>query len=139
MKNQIMSPFKKKICIASVLIVIATFVSCKTKVDFLKSAVVPAAEGYSTVETDDNNNYKIYVSVSNLAESNRLTPSKLTYVVWVIGGNDNAQNIGQIQTSNLSASLETVSSFKPHKIFITAEDAGNVRYPGEIILTTPGF
>ncbi len=83
--------------------------------------------------------HKLNINVSNLAESTRLTPSKATYVVWVVGANNNAQNIGQIQTSNLSASLETVSSFKPSKIFITAEDAGNVQYPSQTILTTSDF
>ena len=138
-KNQLMSTLKKYISIASLVIVMVSLNSCKTKIDFLTSAVVPAAKGYVTVERDNNKNYKIYLNVSNFAESTRLTPSKATYVVWVVGGNNNVRNIGQIQTSNLSASLETVSSFKPSKIFITAEDAGNVQYPGDTILTTPSF
>ncbi len=115
------------------------FVSCETKINFLTSTVVPAARGYVTVKTDKNKNYVLTIHVSDLAESTRLTPAKSTYVVWVTGVNGNAQNIGQIQTSNLSASLETVSPYKPNKVFITAENAGNVQYPGETILTTASF
>lgn len=138
-KNQLIPFAKKNTFIVAIFIALISLSSCKTKIDFLTSAVVPAARGYATVETDNNKNYKLNINVSNLAESTRLTPSKATYVVWVVGANNNAQNIGQIQTSNLSASLETVSSFKPSKIFITAEDAGNVQYPSQTILTTSDF
>lgn len=46
------------------------------------------------------------------------------------------KNIGQIKSdskflsSKLKASFETVTPFKPTKIFITAEDNANVQYPG---------
>ncbi len=113
--------------------------ACETKVDFLTSTVVPAAQGYAKIKTDNNKNFKIYVSIRNLAESTRLTPAKTTYVVWIVGENNNVQNIGQIQTSKMSGSLETVSPFKPSKLFITAEDSPSVQYPGLTILTTASF
>ncbi len=134
-----MPTFKISVIIASIVMLSVFLSSCETKIDFLTSAVVPAARGYAKVTTDNNKNYKIYISISSLAESTRLTPSKNTYVVWIVDTNSNAQNIGQIQTSKMSASLETVSSFKPSKIFITAEDAGNVQYPSQTILTTAKF
>lgn len=131
--------FKSSIFAIILLVLAFTFASCETKINFLTSSVVPAATGYVTVKTDDNKNYAIKVSLSNLAESTRLTPAKSTYVVWVSGENGNAQNIGQMQTLKLKASLQTVSAFKPSKIFVTAEDAGNVQFPGETILTTATF
>jgi hypothetical protein len=40
----------------------------------------------------------------------------------------------------LKASLSTVSSFYPTKIFITAENDGDISYPqGETVLTTESF
>lgn len=58
----------------------------------------------------------------------------------------NAKNLGQLKSSTgfLSkrhkASLETVTPFKPLKIFIPTEDGINVQYPGEQeVLTTEKF
>jgi hypothetical protein len=52
-----------------------------------------------------------------------------------------AVNIGRISPSNsLNASFETLSSFRPVQIFITAEEHENARYPGSMmILTTDRF
>jgi hypothetical protein len=56
------------------------------------------------------------------------------------------KNIGQIRTSmgllskNLKASFETKSSFRPVKIFITAEYDPNIQNTGsEVVLTTDNF
>lgn len=134
-----MRTFKKNIFIPVIIVFLATFSSCKTKIDFLTSPIVPAATGYVTMKTDDNKNYLLNIKISNLAESTRLTPPKATYVVWIIDDNNEAKNIGQIQTFKLKASLETVSPFKPNKIFITAEDVGALEYPSDTILTTANF
>ncbi len=130
---------KNLITASALFLFTVLFSSCETKINFLTSSVVPAARGYVTVKTDKNKNYVLNIQVSNLAESTRLSPSKSTYVVWVTGVKGNVQNIGQIQTSKLSAALETVSPYKPSKVFITAENEGNVQYPGETILTTDSF
>jgi hypothetical protein len=51
------------------------------------------------------------------------------------------KNIGRVNSSNkLKVSFETVSSFKPIKIFITAEDDEDVQYPGQqVVLSTDKF
>ena len=122
------------------------FSSCARKVSFQTSAVVPAAKGSVKVKKDKNNNYKINISLSNLAEPERLQPSKNTYVVWMETDNNGTKNIGQINSSTgflsskLKASFETVSSFKPVKIFITAENDASIQYPGmQVVLSTNNF
>lgn len=107
---------------------------------------MPAANGTVKVKKDNNNNYGIKISLTNLAAPNRLQPSKNTYVVWMQTANNGTKNIGQINTSTgflsskLKSSFETVSSFKPVKIFITAEDDAGIQYPGmQVVLSTNNF
>jgi hypothetical protein len=128
------------------VIMIFTLGSCARKIAFLTSSVVPAAEGSVKVKKDNNNNYSIQIELVNLAEPDRLQPAKQTYVVWMESDRDNIKNIGQINSSTsllskkLKASFETVSSTKPTKIFITAEDDAATRYPGmQVVLSTDNF
>jgi hypothetical protein len=133
---------KTKIFTLSLLILIAFwFTSCSKKTFFLQSSVLPAAEGYVEVSRDKSENYKIKLELKNFAGADRLDPSNLTYVVWMVTAREAAINIGRISTSNsLNVSFETLSSFRPVKIFITAEEQDNARYPGPmVILTTDRF
>jgi hypothetical protein len=101
---------------------------------------VPAATGDVTVKSDKNNNYVIQIKLAGLAEAQRLQPSKQTYVVWMETDHSTAKNLGQNTSTNLKASFETVSSFKPRKIFITAENDPAITYPGtQVVLTTDRF
>jgi anti-sigma-K factor RskA len=125
---------------------IITLASCTSKYAFQTSPTVPAARGDVKVKKDGNNNYLIKVSVSNLAEVKRLQQGKESYVVWMVSDEDVTKNLGQINSSSsmlsskLKASFQAVSSAKPHRIFITAEENGATTYPGNtIILSTDKF
>jgi hypothetical protein len=116
------------------------------KVVFLSSSVVPAARGYIRVTRDTDENYIIQVRISNLAEVNRLQPSKQVYVVWMVTDREITNSIGQINSSTtflstkLKASFKKVSSSKPIKIFITAEQDADTQTPDEqVILSTDRF
>ena len=121
-------------------------VSCATTASFLNSSVVPSAKGSVKVKQDNNQNYSINVQIEDLAEVERLQMSKDTYVVWLETEKGNAENLGQLISSTgfmsrqHTASLKTVTSFKPFRIFVTAESGINVRYPDSLeILTTEKF
>jgi hypothetical protein len=107
---------------------------------------VPAAEGTVKIKRDNNRNYMIRISISNLAEVTKLQTSKQTYVVWMLTNKEKTENIGQLNSSGsflssqLNASFHTISSSKPVKIFITAENDGTVQIPeGQFVLTTNIF
>jgi hypothetical protein len=75
-----------------------------------------------------------------------LHPPRLVYVVWMTTQNEQTKNIGKIKTRSrifskkLRASFETVTPFKPVRIFITAEDGTQVRNPGmQVVMTTDRF
>lgn len=146
MKNKRKAGSTKNIIICLIgLIIIFLIQSCSQKVAFQTSSVVPAAEGKVKVKKDNNENYTIKVDLTNLSTPDRLEPSMNTYVVWMESNEAHVKNIGQINTSSnflsdkLKSSFETVSSIKPTKIFITAENDGTVQYPGRQILTTSSF
>ena len=120
--------------------------ACAKKIPFLTSSTVPAARGYVKINQDKNNNFEIQLRVSGLAEVQRLQPAKQGYVVWMVSQENITKNIGRLISSTgllsraLKASFESVSSLKPIKIFITAEEDINIQYPtGLNILTTDQF
>jgi hypothetical protein len=131
---------------ASAVLLLLSFTSCAKKITFQNSSVVPAARGKVTVDKDNNKNYVVKIKIDNLAEVSRLDSSKKAYVVWMETDESQVKNIGQIKSdtkfisSKLKASFETVTAFKPAKIFITAEDDADVQYPGsQLILETNKF
>jgi hypothetical protein len=123
-------------------VLLLTFSSCSKKIEFENSNVVPAARGDVSVKKDKNNNYNIQMELSYLAEPERLQPPKKYYVVWLAStDNQIPLNIGQIVgTSKLHVKFESVSSSKPKRIFITAEDDATKQYPSNFeVLETDKF
>jgi len=147
MKTLEMNTFTKKIFLGIFAIMLLfSMESQAKKYSFLTSSVVPAARGYAKITRDNNRNYVIKLKMTNLAEVQRLDPSKLSYVVWMVTDREETKNIGQVDSSTkfmskkLKASFETVSSFTPTQIFITTEDDASVQYPGsQVVLTTNRF
>ncbi|MGZ5247319.1 MAG: hypothetical protein ACXWV5_09780 [Flavitalea sp.] len=128
------------------LILALTITACSRKINFNDSTVVPAATGQVKVKKDHNNNYQIKLDLKHLADPQKLQIPKQLYVLWMDTEDNGTQNLGKILpekgmfTSTIRASLETVTSMKPTRFFITAEDDGTVQYPGsEIILQTNSF
>lgn len=118
------------------------FSSCSKSVRFENSTIIPAARGDVAVRKDKNNNYNITLEISYLAEPERLQPPKKYYVVWLASeDNQIPLNIGQVVvTSKLHVKFESVSSSKPKRIFVTAEDDVSTQYPGQyIVLETDKF
>lgn len=129
-----------------VIMITASFTSCAKKVAFQTSTIVPAARGDVKITRDDNKNYLIKMKIENLAEVSRLESSKEAYVVWMETEDSMVKNIGQIKSdskfmsSKLKATFETVTPFKPTKIFLTAEKDAAAQYPdNEVIISTQNF
>jgi hypothetical protein len=126
------------------LFIVLTLGSCARKLTFGVSPVVPAATGSVKIKKTDNGNYKVTVKVLNLAPANRLTPARDVYVVWMENNRRNSvKNIGMIKSSSgffsntLKGEIQTSVTTKPTSVFITAEDNGNVRFPGnQVVLKT---
>ena len=121
--------------------------SCSSKtVPFATSTVVPGTEGTVKVKKDNNQNYLIDLDIDHLPPSESLTPPKKSYVAWMETKENGTKNIGQVTSSKgmlskaRKASLSTVSTFKPIRIYITAEENGSIEIPaGMVVLTTDSF
>ena len=114
-------------------------IACTPKMSFVASTIVPAASGNIDVKKDKNKNYLTHVSVTNLADPQKLTPARRTYLVWMESDQAIVRKLGQLMPSGktLDGELTTTSVAKPDEIFITAEDNADIRNPeGQIILTT---
>jgi hypothetical protein len=140
------TPMKSGVFLLALSALVLSFSSCATKTPFLNSSVVPGADGSVSVSKDKNKNSVIKIQIKNLAEPDRLQPPRKQYIVWMVTDNDLTKNIGRIKSSRtmfnkrMEGSFETISSFTPVKIFITAEDDADVQYPQEqVILTTTDF
>ena len=88
----------------------------------------------------------IKIHINNLAEPERLWNAGDNYIVWLVSEDNVTRNIGQIKSSTsflskkLDASFETVSSIKPSKIFITAEEEAGTQFPtSQVVLSTGVF
>lgn len=128
----------------TVLFSVSSCTSTK-KVPFDNSQVVPSAEGTIKAKKDNNNNYALNISTVNLPDPSKLTPPRKTYVVW-IETEKGIKNVGQMNSKSpmfsktRKASLSTVSTLKPTRIFVTAEDDPKIEHPGtQTVLTTRTF
>lgn len=131
--------------VAFLLLFVLLVSSCARKAYFTSSTVAPQAEGKVKVKKDGNDNYRISMNIKNIPQSNELTPPRSTYVVWMQSSNG-TKNLGQLKTSTglfsstRKASLETISPYRPVRVFITAEDIPDVPYPGaQLIISTNTF
>jgi hypothetical protein len=139
--------FMRKVGGLCVLIIMVLFFSsCARKMMFTKSVVVPSASGWVKVKKDHNGNYSINLSVRDLPAPGKLVPPREYYITWNQTAKNGIMNIGQLNTSRsmwakgYKASMNTTSTFKPRRIFISAEDNKTVNSPGtQIVLTTEDF
>ena len=128
------------------LALILSLGSCARKLTFQTSSVVPEAKGYVKVKKDNNDNYSIRLKTENLSDPDRLVIPKRAYMVWMDTERNGVKNVGQLKSSSglfsktKKSSLETATSFKPLRFFITGENASDISYPeGPIVLTTRSY
>lgn len=124
----------------SIIGVVLLMISCASTARFPVSNSVPAAEITAKKKQDKNNNFVIELTAKNLAEAGRLSPPMNNYSVWIVADNGSTKNIGQLTNKNAkTAVLKAVTPFNVNEIFITAEEKGNLSYPGGIEISRTSF
>lgn len=90
----------------------------------------PAARCTIHLHTGDNGNTELDMKANSLAAPSALTPPKNAYIVWIQPPDEAPQNHGQITIDkNQRAELKTETPYKRFKVFITAEDEGQMQAP----------
>ncbi|WP_375583690.1 hypothetical protein [Cyclobacterium xiamenense] len=117
-------------------LVLAAFTACATKITFPVSRVVPAAYPEAKVSKTKEGTYTLYLSVSQLALPERLSPPKQFYLVWIDTPDEGIQKLGEminntgIFRNRGKASFEVTTLYRPTRILVTAENSLDVSYPG---------
>ncbi len=134
-------PIKDAFKVLSLIFAAVLISACSRNVVFPTSEVVPAAEAVLKIDENKSNNYELELKVENLAEPDRLTPSRRNYVVWMVTKKHGTINIGNLKVNRKNkAELETVTPYKPIRVFITAEDGDKVVLPStQVILDSGDF
>ena len=129
-----------------VTLLVVLISSCSKTVRFNISPVVPSAVGTVKFTTDNNKNMLMVLTVENLVDPSRLTPSKKTYIVWTENEDRAVRNLGRLVSSEAYFSTERNAKFsspittKPVRVFVTAENSADVQQPGNVtVLTTSNF
>ncbi len=138
-KKKNVLPVKDAFRILSFLFAAILISACSNKYVFPTSDVIPAAEAVVKVDKNKNNNYELELEIENMARPERLTPSRRNYVVWMDTERHGTINLGNLRIDRKNrASLNTVTPYKPTRIFITAEDRQDVYTPSsQVVLNSP--
>lgn len=115
--------------------------SCKTSASFKQSSYLPNAQGYAKAEATESGSYNVSVHVERIAGPEFLTPPKKVYVVWIESKRRGVRNGGVLQIdTNKLGTLTTTAPSKPSRVYITAEDRGDVfMQEGPIVLRSGSF
>lgn len=76
----------------------------------------------------------VHVDVDHLHRPETLDAAFLTYVLWAISPEGNAENIGELQDKDGKASLHTTTHLQAFALVITAEPDFAVHAPSELVI-----
>jgi hypothetical protein len=129
-----------KIIQTSLLSLATLLAGCATTAKFPISTVAPAAEISAKKTMDKNKNYVIELVALNLTSTDRLNPPKNHYNVWIVTGQNDYKNLGQVLNANAKKVVfKTLTPFNPKEIILTAEDEGNRLMPAGIEIARTSF
>lgn len=138
-KNQNVLPIKDAFKVLSYIFAAILISACSGKHTFPTSEVLPAAEAVVKIDKNKNDNFDIELEIENMARPDRLTPARSNYVVWMDTPGHGTVNLGNLRISSKNnASLNTMTPYKPTRIFITAENSQNPMMPSTQVVLDSG-
>src|SRR5579875_2588886 len=116
--------------IITAAVLTATLVFAAKKFPLTAAPVVPAAKGSVEVGKDRNGNTELKLKVEHLANPASLSPSQVTYVVWLQDKESEPENEGELRVNGkLEGTFQTVTPRKNFDVFVTGENDAAVKSP----------
>ncbi|MBN2484811.1 MAG: hypothetical protein JXB34_02440 [Bacteroidales bacterium] len=114
--------------------------SCSSTVKFPVSQLVPAADISAKVQKQGGTNYLVVITANNLASSERLSPPRKYYIIWVVSESGATRNVGHFRQKNaIQTEYKASFPYKPAEVFITAEDEEALCQPTGIEISRVKF
>jgi hypothetical protein len=99
------------------------------------TGLTPAAMGKVTTDNDRNGNTGVEVEVKHMASPESLTPSRISYVVWIQPRGKDPEMLGLLRVNQeLEGSLRATTPYKNFDIFITAEENPKPSAPSSMVI-----
>ncbi len=93
------------------------------KVHMTAGSITPGAMGEVQTGHDQNGNTEVVLKVEHLAQPDKLSPARHTYVVWIQPRGQQPQNMGQMKVGeHETGEFRTHTTFNTFDVFVTAED-----------------
>ena len=105
-----------------------------TKVDFAGTTLMPAADGWATVE-NKRGNLSITAEFGNLDKPTGFGGEYLTYIMWAISPEGRPVNLGEVLVGgNHRSKLRTTTDLQSFALIVTAEPYYAVRQPSNVVV-----
>src|SRR5262245_20414746 len=107
--------------------------SDQTTIGFRGTALIPRAEGKARVQNKQGVTY-IEGELSKLEPALQFGGPYLTYVLWAITPEGNANNLGEVVVEGASAKIKASTNLQSFGLIVTAEPYFAIAMPSEIVI-----
>ena len=105
-------------------------INTSTQIDFRGTPLVPRAEGKARVEAR-NGRVEIKAEFDNLEPASTFGPAYLTYVLWAISPEGQANNLGELLLDGKKSQLNATTKLQSFGMIVTAEPYFAVTLPSD--------
>ena len=104
-----------------------------TKIDFRGTSLLPEARGEATVESKQGVT-TIDTRMAGLWPATKFGPEYLTYVMWAVGPEGRATNVGELLLDRDKTRLNATTELRSFGLIVTAEPYFAVTRPSDVVV-----
>ncbi len=104
-----------------------------TKIDFRGTPLMPRAEGKAEIDAK-NGRIAVKAEFDHLEPVSSFGSAYLTYVLWAISPEGNANNLGEIVLEGRKSKIAVTTKLQTFAMIVTAEPYFAVSFPSEVVV-----